>query len=488
MNAKRKELIEVVGEGNVLDNQEDLQAYSQDESFARPLKPWYVAKPHNAGEVETLVQWANRTNTPLVPISSGPPHFRGDTVPSVPGAVMVDLSGMDKILRIDTRNRMAVIEPGVTYAQLLPELAKEGLQIPIPMAPRSNKSVIGSLLEREPNTMPAYQWQTLEPLRCLEVVWGDGQKMTTGETGQFGSLEKDWEKGFAQVNPRGPAQADFYKFTSAAQGGMGLVTWASVRCQVMPQVHNLYFVPASEVEDLFDLAYELLKFRFGDELLLLNGWNLATILGSEAGNIKELAGGFPRWVLIVGIAGRDRLPGEKVAYLEKDIAEMAQERGLCLVPFVQGATGREVLEVILNPSTEPYWKMRYKGSSQDIFFLTTLDKTPEFVKAMNKVADSLGYPSSEIGVYIQPLHQGVNCHCEFSLSFDRSNTSEASRMKDLYAKASDELLKQGAFYSRPYGLWAQMAFNRDAQTTDVLKRIKGIFDPNNIMNPGKLCF
>jgi len=190
----------------------------------------------------------------------------------------------------------------------------------------------------------------------------------------------------------------------------------------------------------------------------------------------------------VGIAGRDRLPGEKVAYLEKDIAEMAQERGLCLVPFVQGATGREVLEVILNPSTEPYWKMRYKGSSQDIFFLTTLDKTPEFVKAMNKVADSLGYPSSEIGVYIQPLHQGVNCHCEFSLSFDRSNTSEASRMKDLYAKASDELLKQGAFYSRPYGLWAQMAFNRDAQTTDVLKRIKGIFDPNNIMNPGKLCF
>jgi FAD/FMN-containing dehydrogenase len=61
-------------------------------------------------------------------------------------------------------------------------------------------------------------------------------------------------------------------------------------------------------------------------------------------------------------------------------------------------------------------------------------------------------------------------------------------MKGLYVKASEELLKQGAYFSRPYGIWANMAFNRDAQTTAVLKKIKGIFDPNNIMNPGKLCF
>ena len=68
---------------------------------------------------------------------------------------MVDLGRMNKILRIDRRNRMVVIEPGVTYAQLQPELAKEGMRITPPLYPRANKSVIASLLERQPTLIPA---------------------------------------------------------------------------------------------------------------------------------------------------------------------------------------------------------------------------------------------------------------------------------------------------------------------------------------------
>ena len=92
-------------------------------------------KPKNVDEVQGIIKWANDNKTPLVPVSSGPPHFRGDTVPSVPGAVMVDLSGMKKIIRIDRRNRMAIIEPGVTFAQLQPELAKQSLTAPYAISP-----------------------------------------------------------------------------------------------------------------------------------------------------------------------------------------------------------------------------------------------------------------------------------------------------------------------------------------------------------------
>ena len=55
-------------------------------------------------------------------------------------------------------------------------------------------------------------------------------------------------------------------------------------------------------------------------------------------------------------------------------------------------------------------------------------------------------------------------------------------------KASEELIRQGAFFSRPYGIWADMVYSRDAQTTIVLKKVKEYFDPNNVLNPGKLCF
>ena len=75
--------------------------------------------------MEALIAWANETGTPLVPVSSGAPHFYGDTVPGVPGAVIVELTRMNTIRRIDRRNRMVVIEPGVSYGQLQAALAEE---------------------------------------------------------------------------------------------------------------------------------------------------------------------------------------------------------------------------------------------------------------------------------------------------------------------------------------------------------------------------
>jgi FAD/FMN-containing dehydrogenase len=167
---------------------------------------------------------------------------------------------------------------------------------------------------------------------------------------------------------------------------------------------------------------------------------------------------------------------------------MAQEHGLQLLPEVPGASGGETLKAILNPCGEPYWKLAFKGGCQELFFLNTLDKSPEFAKIMYAIAANQGYPASEIGIYIQPVQQGVSCHIEFNTPFDPANHAEVNRARQIYVQGSEEMLKHGAYYSRPYGIWSRMAFSHDAQTTMVLRKIKGIFDPNNIMNPGKLCF
>jgi hypothetical protein len=105
---------EIVGDGNISGDPAPLESFSRDPSFVLAIKPKLVVQPDSEDQVLALVAWANRTATPLVPVSSGAPHFYGDTVPSVPGAVMVDLSRMNRILKVDRRNRMAVIEPGVT--------------------------------------------------------------------------------------------------------------------------------------------------------------------------------------------------------------------------------------------------------------------------------------------------------------------------------------------------------------------------------------
>jgi len=113
---EKEELAAIVGDAYVSDEPEAIEAYSRDESFVRRMKPQFVARPENVAEVQEIVKWANSTGTPLIPVSSGPPHFRGDTVPSL-GGVVVDLSRMKRIIRINRRNRVAMVEPGVTFAE-----------------------------------------------------------------------------------------------------------------------------------------------------------------------------------------------------------------------------------------------------------------------------------------------------------------------------------------------------------------------------------
>jgi FAD/FMN-containing dehydrogenase len=487
-NQKKGALTSIAGKRKVLDDAETLAGYAQDESFAHPMKPWLVVKPKNVDEAQSIVQWANLTETPLVPVSSGGPHFHGDTVPSVPQAVMVDLSGMKRIIKIDRRNCLVLIEPGVTYTELQPALAKEGLRLSAPLLPRSNKSVIAALLERQPTIIPRYQWTMQEPLRGLEVVWGNGDKLYTGAGSIRGENDEQWKMGIVPASGPGPGQLDYYKLLSAAQGTMGIVTWASVKCEVLPEIHKLFFVPSDKLETLIDFTYKILRIRFGDELMLLNSSSLAAILGEDANQISVLQKKLVPWVVLLGVAGRTVLAKERVEFQTKDITEIAHQSGLQLVSAIPGAKEREVLQAVLNPSPEPYWKLRYKGGGQDIFFLTTLDKTPQFIKTMYSIAEAQRYATSDIGVYLQPVHQGASCHCEFNLPFDPGNKAEVSQMKALFGQTSEALLNQGAFFSRPYGPWANMVYNRDAQTTTVLKKVKAIFDPRNVLNPGKLCF
>ena len=493
MSKNKEQLIEIVGSDHVRDDLETLNAYSRDHSFATPRRRPYVVGVSDGDQVHKIVQWANRTLTPLVPISSGPPHFRGDTVPSDGGSVVIDLSGMKGIKDIDPRNRVVIVEPGVTYNQLQPELAKQDLRLSMPLLPRCNKSVVASLVEREPTLIPKYRWWFADPLRCLEVVWGNGDRMMTGDAGDYplreNALMEDMHKRrLAMLNPRGPAQVDYVALVQAAQGTMGIVTWAALKCETLPKVQKLLFMPSNKLDDLLGFAYRILRFRYGDETLLLNRSNLAYIVGEETERVNALKHELPPWVLILNLCGRDILPGQKVEFLERDIINIAYHFNLQIVASIPGVRDGELLQAISSPSREPYWKLDYKGGCQDIFFLTTLDRTPELAKTMCSMAESLGFDTSDVGVYIQPVHQGVACHCEFNLPFDPGSESEVSKIKEIIIKASDELMKRGAFFSRPYGVWADMVYMRDAQTAKVLKEVKKIFDHNNVMNPGKLCF
>ena len=477
----------VVKEG-VFDDPQTLEGYSKDESFAPSIRPRFIVKVKNTKEVQEVVEWANETLTPLIPVSSGPPRFRGDTVPGVDGAVIVDLSQMKKIIRIDRKNRVAMVEPGVTFGELIPELEKEGLSPYMPLAPRSSKSVVASSLEREPVTIPRDHWESQDPTLCAEIIYGSGNLFRTGSAAGPGSIQEQWKAGKAQVRGLGPSQVDFTKLIQAAQGTMGIVTWASIKCNLLPKVNKTFLISADRIDQLIDFTYKLMWKKLGDECLILNAQNLSSILAENPESIEVLRQNIPRWVLIINIEGSGFMPQERVEYQEAEIMEVAQSHDLKPLSTISNFGSKDILNVLSRPSKEPYWKQRVKGSSHDIFFLTTLDRSPEFVSKMSELTAAYHLSPSDLGVYIQPTVQGTNCHCEFTLNYDPRRETDFDKVKKLDNEAASIFADMGGFFSRPYGRWSNIAYRRCSDTVAGLRKVKQIFDPNGIMNPGKLCF
>ncbi len=482
-------LTEIVGKDNIDNAKDTLEAWSADMSFVNSVRSACVVRPHSAEEVQKLVRFANETNTPLVPVSSGPPHFRGDTVPGTGGAVIADLSEMKKIIRVDRARRVAMVEPGVTFGELIPEVEKEGIRLNMPLLPRKSKSVVGSILEREPVLMPKYQWDISDPLACAGLYFGTGDEFRTGQAAGPGSIEEQWAVGGVQKAPYGPGTASLHRLIQGAQGTMGIVTWVSMRCELLPRVEEPFVVGSSGLDSLLEIAYWLVRLRMANECFILNNTSLAAIFAEKwPDDYLNIKGGLPSWILFYNVAGYEYFPEERICSYIADITGITQRLGLEALKSLGGVSANEILKAVRNPSEEPYWKLRYKGGCQDIFYLTIYDRIESQIRAMNDIAEKAGYPVSDMGVYIQPVVQGTGYHCEFNLFYDTENTRETSRVRELSLTATKGLMNMGAFFSRPYGETRNMIFNRDAASVAVLKKFKNIFDPNNIMNPGKVCY
>ena len=111
-----------------------------------------------------------------------------------------------------------------------------------------------------------------------------------------------------------------------------------------------------------------------------------------------------------------------------------------------------------------------------------MNKAPAFVEKMQELAVAEGIDASSIGVYIQPKHQGVNCQVEFTIPYC---CSCKEKVKEFFEKAAKELGDMGAYYSKPYGTWADIQFGKDAVTANAFNKLKNVFDPNDVMNTGK---
>jgi hypothetical protein len=471
----RDQLVNLLGSESVSDDEALLSSYPGKYS------PLFVVWPRSTEQVVKVVRWANETSTPLVPASSGRPGMRGSALPKVEKSVVIDLSRMDRILRVDPRNRVVMLEPGVRYDSLVEELKVHGLRPLMPLLPRPDKSVVASCLDREPISTPRFHWDSSDPLLCTETVFGTGDVLRTGSAAGPGSLEEQWASGQAQKNPMGPSQFDPFRLVQGSQGTIGIVTWISMKCETIPEFHRFYFAGASNLGALSEFSRAVLKRRLADEQFIMNSVSFEAAFGPS----KNL----PPWILVLGISGQGLLAKDEVEYRTADTVDIARACGVELVESLGGVDGSYLKGRLTGPSSSPYWKLQKMGSCQEVLFTTTLGQVPELLGAFLEISSEVGFPTEQIGVYVQPVVQGVSVHCCFDLYHQSGDAAEFERVLLLLSRGQERLLRDGAFFSRPYGMIAEEVFGKTSpEVVEAMRRVKSIFDPSGILSPGNLCF
>ena len=123
-----KELMEIVGEEDLLTEREDLATYAYDGTTNWVKEPDAVVFPTSAEEVSRILKLANRERIPVTPRGAGT-NVSGGSIP-IQGGIVLCTTKMNRILKIDKENLVAVVEPGVVLMDFNVALAKEGLFFP----------------------------------------------------------------------------------------------------------------------------------------------------------------------------------------------------------------------------------------------------------------------------------------------------------------------------------------------------------------------
>ncbi len=421
-------------------------------SFFTSYEPAKTVFPTSSEEVQEIIRSANKTKTPLVPVSSGT-NLQDTHLPTVRGATVVDLSHLNRILYFDAQNRNAVIEPGVTFEQLEAICAAEGLRTLTAIDVSKQGSVLGTYLEM----MPLYGWPKYHPWEMLTMKGfrADGEPFATGQMAMVQDRpdKYSWGVSFAQV-------ARLY---CQAQGTLGIITAAAVTLKTATPENQVLYFPCKTITDATRALKVFSATEAVHEIFAVNRVYLSELLGETA------AQHLPAWTVILVIRG---FATEELAYKRKDFAVLAKQLGGGILSSLSRAADKKILAEISRPSGEV---LHRNGADEWIPVVC--------IATARQIKDCNGLFAKNSGALLMPLQAGACFYYQPDL---RCAAKDVQQTRREYLSICANLLKAGVIFPRPSAIIAKQVASAYKDYFKLLRSIKKAVDPNNIMNPGKL--
>lgn len=449
------QLRKIVGQEAVLTSKEDLNAYSYDGTATWAHMPDVVVLPTTTEQVSQILKLANENQIPVTPRGAGT-NVSGGSIP-IKGGIVLCTTRMDKILEINKTNLTAIVEPGVILQDFNTALAKQGLFYPPDPQSFLGCTIGGTVAENAGGPYCVKYGVTKQYVLGLEVVLANGYIMKLG--------------GVTVKNRTGYELAMLF---TGSEGTLGVITKITLRLIPMPPANKTMMavfddmaVGGQAVSNILASGVVPAKIEFVDNFVLRR--------------IEEMTPmGLPVEAKALLLIQADGSPAAVEAESEQ------------IVDILKKSRAKEIKVAKDAAKAAMYWKMRSAGFAATFGAAHTVmaedvavprDKLAEFIQKLDEI-------SARTGFFISYLGHAGDGNLHPSIFTDIRKKEEFARAQQAMEEIFEAALSLGGVLSGEHGigLEKQRFLKRamDPIALNLMRKIKAILDPNNILNPGKI--
>jgi glycolate oxidase len=455
LNARITELLEkIAGKDKVTVELIDLIAHSADASVFRH-RPEVVVYATTTEEVSAILKMADEELVPVT-VWGGGTGLAGASVP-IQGGIVLDLSRMDRILEIRPEDRIVVVQPGVLYADLNRRLAPSGFAFP-PDPSSGNAATIGGNVATNAGGMRAGKYGvTKDYVRGLLVVLPGGKVMRTGTRTMKSSSGYNLTQIFV-----------------GSEGTLGVITEITLKIVPVPKERCTILATFKSIVEAGRAVSQIMSSSLVPSALEIVDEHCIEAINRNT----DLA--LPRVRAIV-FAETDGFSKEEPLLQMEKIADICKRNGSLEVKWAKTADEAEALWTARKTAYPVLARLNNTIFGEDI--TVPISRLPDILKAIEELGAKYDLIIPTVG------HVGEgNLHPHFS--YDRTNPDQVARVRKAEKELYEKAIAMGGTLSGEHGIGLAkapfMCLEHDAKEMETMRLLKRMFDPRNILNPGKL--
>lgn len=444
---------------DVLLDEVSLHAYGKDETEDLCFPPEVVLKPRNKEQVSAILHYCNLNDIPVTPIG-GRTGLSGGAL-SIHGGVGLSMERFNKIVFIDEKNLQVTVEPGVITQVLQEEVAKLGLYYPPDPSSRGSCFIGGNLAENAGGPRAVKYGVTKDFVLNLEVVLPNGEIIWTGAN----TLKNSTGYNLTQL-------------MVGSEGTLGVITKAVLKLVPLPKYNLLMLVPFYSAEKACEAVSAI--FRAGITPSALEFME------------RDAIDWTLRFVSDINVPVEESIQAHLLIEVDGNYIETLMSDCEKISDVVSQFDCGEILFAEDETQKAQLWKLRRKVAeavkSNSVYkeedTVVPRYELPRLLSGVKAIGNKYGFKSVCYG------HAGDgNLHINIikgDLSDDLWNNDLPKAIREIF----ELCVKLGGTLSGEHGIGLVQKSYMDIVFSDselnIMRNIKNVFDPNHIMNPGKV--